>query len=133
MHDRFTFRVWHKEKEYMYKNVAIGVGKSKIGYKLSGKKRYVWEETERIAVMQCTGYRDSKDKRIFDGDILKFGKRGNYLAEVRWDDYKFMFKKKGGKKLIDKFGHWGRVNHVEVVGNIYENPEILEPKEESDE
>lgn len=133
MHERFTFRVWHKEKEYMYENVAIGVGKSKIGYKLSGKKRYVWEETQKIVVMQCTGYKDNNGELIFDGDILEFGKRGDYIAIVLWDDYKFMFQKKGSKKLIDKFGHWGKISNVEILGNIHENPELFYgEKEEED-
>ncbi|MFC1622135.1 YopX family protein [Patescibacteria group bacterium] len=126
MNRRFEFRVWHKEKEYMYRNVAIGVGKSKIGYRLSGKKRYVWEEEGNIVVNQYTGYNDSKGEPIFDGDILKFGANGGYLATVLWDDYKFTFKIKGESTYTDKFGHWGRVSNVKVIGNIYENPELLE-------
>jgi len=109
----------------MYKNVAVGVGKNKIGFKLSSKKRYVWEETENIIVNQCTGYRDDNDRRIFDGDILKFGKKGSYLASVHWEDYKFVFRKKGASTCIDKFAHWGKMDNVKIIGNIYENPELL--------
>jgi len=126
MNERFEFRVWHKGKKYMYENVAIGVGQNKVGYKTSGKKRYVWEETNRIVVMQCTGFRDSNDIKIFDRDIIKFGKRGNYIGIVRWQSYKFMFRKKGAKKFVDKFGQWKTSNHVEVIGNTFENPELLE-------
>ncbi len=125
MHERFTFRVWHKEKKHMYENVAIGVGESKIGYKLSGKKRYMWEDTTRIEVMQCTGYKDSNGKLIFDGDIVKFGKRGNQLYTVKWDDYRFLFAKKGNKRLQDKFAQWKSVGYVEIVGNIFEDPELV--------
>lgn len=126
MSDRFIFRVWHKEKQHMYKNVAVGVGKNKIGYRISGKKRYAWEETENIVVNQCTGYRDSDDKRIFDGDILEFGKRNKYITSVHWKDHKFVFKKKGSSKFIDKFAQWNKVSYVKVIGNIYQNSELLE-------
>jgi uncharacterized phage protein (TIGR01671 family) len=125
MHDRFKFRVWHKDKKYMYENVAVGVGKSKIGYKLAGKKRYVWEETQKIVVMQCTGFQDSKGELIFDRDILKFGKRGNNIGLVRWVDYKFMVRKKGSKKYLDKFASWKKLGHVEVLGNLFENPGLF--------
>jgi len=132
MNERFVFKVWHKEKEYMYKNVAVGVGKHKVGYKLSGKRRYSWEETEKIVILQYTGYNDSKGNRIFDGDVLKFGSSKTYLASVHWVDYQFLFKKKGSSKYIDKFAHWGRVGKVKVMGNIYENPELLSDKEEDE-
>jgi uncharacterized phage protein (TIGR01671 family) len=127
---RFQFRVWHKKKDHMYKNVAVGVGESKVGYKMSGRKRYVWERTEDVVINQYTGYKDSKGNEIFEGDILKFGKSRPYLATVHWIDYQFVFKKKGSSSYTDKFTHWGRVNNVEVLGNIYENPELLKSKKE---
>lgn len=126
MTDRFTFRVWHKGKQYMYNNAAIGVGKNKVGYKISGKKRYSWEETELIVVQQCTGYRDTKDTRIFEGDIVEFGKSKRTKGVVVWDEYRYMFNMQDEKKLNDKFGNWNRISYSKVIGNIYENPELLE-------
>jgi len=128
MNERFEFKVWHKDKKYMYRNVAIGVGKHKIGYRLSGKRRYSWENTESIVILQYTGYKDSKGNQIFDGDVLKFGSSKTYLATVHWDDYRFVFKKIGNSKFMDKFAQWGKVSNVLVIGNIYETPELLESK-----
>jgi len=125
MNERFEFRVWHKEKNYMYRNVAVGVGENRVGYRLSGKKRYSWEDTENIVILQYVGYKDSEGNKIFDGDILKFGSNKTYLASVLWQDYKFVFKKIGSSKTIDKFAQWNRILHVLVVGNIFENPELL--------
>ena len=110
----------------MYNNVAIGVGNNKIGYKISGKKRYAWEETQRIVVMQCTGYRDSQDKKIFDRDIVRFDKRGRKHYLLRWRNYKFLFKKVGTKEFEDKFKNWKKSSYVEIIGNYFENPELLE-------
>ena len=127
MNERYEFKVWHKDKHYMYKNVAVGVGDNKIGYRLSGKSRYSWENTEEIVILQYTGFIDSKGKKIFDGDILKFGTSKTYLMSVHWREYKFVFKKKGSTKLVDKFSQWNKIGNVLVLGNIYENPELLSP------
>ncbi|MFC1722303.1 YopX family protein [Patescibacteria group bacterium] len=125
MKNRFIFRVWHKGKKHMYENVAVGVGENKIGFKISGKKRYVWEDTSNIVVNQCTGYTDNNGNNIFDGDILKFGKTNSYNASVHWEDYKFIFRKNGSTKDLDKFATWGKIKHVKIIGNVYENPELL--------
>ena len=125
MIDRYVFRVWHKGKQHMYKNVAIGVGTNKIGYKMSGKRRYTWEEAENIVVNQCTGFKDSHDKNIFEGDIVRFGNNNSQIMSVHWQDYKYLFRKKLSSKSIDKFQHWKRFKSVEVIGNIFENSELL--------
>ena len=109
----------------MYKNVAIGVGINKIGYKMSGKNRYTWEETENIVVSQCTGFVDSHDNTIFEGDIVRFGINNSQIMSVHWEGYKYLFRKGRSSKFIDKFQHWERFKSVEVIGNIFENSELL--------
>jgi len=128
MNDRFEFKVWHKGKEYMYENVAIGVGNHKIGYRLSGKRRYSWESTEDIEILQFTSYKDAKGTKIFEGDILKFGTSKTYLMSVLWKEYSYLFKKVGSTKLVDKFSQWNKIDNVLVIGNIYETPELLDSK-----
>ena len=131
MDDRFKFRVWHKEKEHMYRNVAIGVGKDKVGYKLGNiKGRYVWEETDDFIVNQSTGHKDMKGKWIFEHDIVKFGNKKSYLAIAVWDGYKFVFEDPESGDQEDKFAHWGKIKHVKIMGNIYEDKELTEEEEE---
>lgn len=126
MNERFKFRVWQKEKEHMYRNAAIGVGNEKVGYKLSNiKNKYVWEETDEFIINQYTGFNDQKGNKIFEGDIVKFGNKKSYLAEVIWDEYRFMFKLLNKNELLDKFSSWGKIKHVKIVGNKYENPELF--------
>ena len=110
----------------MYRNAAIGVGTNKIGYKLANvKNKYVWENTDDFTINQYTGYEDKTGKRIFEGDIVQFGKKKKDRFIVVWNDYKFVFKKVGSKSLTDKFASWGRLKHVTILGNIYETPELL--------
>lgn len=133
MNERFRFRVWQKEKEHMYQNAAVGVGKNRVGYKLANiKNKYVWEETDEFIINQYTGFKDKAGIWIFEGDLVKFGNKRTYLTEVIWDEYKFAFKNVDTDKVEDKFSNWGKIKHVKVVGNIYENPELLEDEETED-
>ncbi len=84
---------------------------------------------------QYTGLTDKNGKRIFEGDIIKASKFGvddgkghNFagydLFSVKWDN--------GGFVL---FNRWRRFNlrdskkDYEVVGNIFDNPKLLEVAE----
>ena len=65
---------------------------------------------------------DKNKKRIFEGDIFKLGSEKD-LFEVRFEHGCFLAYLKG-----EQFGILGELHtcFIEVVGNIYDNPELLE-------
>ncbi len=72
---------------------------------------------ESVIPMQYTGLLDLKYQEIWEGDIIRYGKTGIHIVE--WDDTKgrwtwggFTFSNSALKTLT-------------VIGNIYENPELL--------
>ena len=76
----------------------------------------------QIILMQFTGLKDNKSgKEIYEGDIVKI-ENPYYLDnwEVIFEDGGFKWWRKDmGQKDLDT------VTKVEVIGNIYENPELL--------
>jgi uncharacterized phage protein (TIGR01671 family) len=70
-------------------------------------------------LMQYTGLKDSNKKEIYEGDILK---AGNIIGTVFYKAPAFELKTKTTEVFLicnDTF---------EIIGNIYENPEMLNAK-----
>ena len=76
-------------------------------------------------LMQYTGLKDKNGKEIYEGDIIREsdGDGGYIYAKVVYYKDGFMGKEKGFEPEypISDFK-----NETEVIGNIYENPELLE-------
>ena len=74
-------------------------------------------------VVQYTGLTDKNGVKIFEGDIARYD---DELVVVEWaeDAAMFMVRAFYGGILTDFSQIWGA--DIEVIGNIHENPELLE-------
>src|SRR3990167_612520 len=85
------------------------------GATISLEWKHGWE------IMQYAGLKDKNGKEIYEGDIFNQGdKKIKYLVE--WVDTGFK-----GKQLGTNTSWVGLEFHqrfIEVIGNIYENPEL---------
>lgn len=85
-----------------------------------------------IEVLQFTGLQDINGKEIYEGDILKYNfpydGRLKHISPVTYLETQASF---GLKDIYGNEIPLYRItanNYFEVVGNIYENPELLEGK-----
>lgn len=104
----------------------------KRGNSWSGQKR----EAEDIELMQFTGLTDKNGKEIYEGDIVETPKGIKY--GVFWSPTKTKFALKTANVwtiyLAGAQRQWiyramESATKFEVIGNIYENPELLNQKE----
>lgn len=96
-------------------------------------------EQRAFNVMQYTGLKDKHGKEIYEGDVVKYTLKSYYnktvteMIPVTWGSYS------DGGEYVDNVECWmirykslsdicdNKYNQsVEVIGNIYENPELLE-------
>ena len=91
----------------------------------SGKlDKAVWVNPETVG--QFTGRIDKNGKKVFEHDILQICD-GVSRGIVQWweNDQCYVLETKEGWH-IDDFGNYGRPEYYEVIGNIHDNPELLE-------
>lgn len=129
MVSRFNFRVWGKNT----KNFVIGMNIFMRGskYALSQIDKFLNPITlasENYIIMQSTGLEDRNGKEIFEGDIVKIVGT-NEIFPVKYYNNFCCF----GLK-VEQDGTRGIcynldkkiAKDIEVIGNIYENKELLE-------
>lgn len=119
MNDRFMFRGITKGKvnEFIYGSLLWYAGEPQIWDK-DGKNYIVKHET----VQQCTGLKDKNGKLIYEGDILQQPQLPHkVVCEWYKDGFWLNGFMNGAKRELRNMHNW-----YEVIGNIYENKELLE-------
>ena len=103
----------------------------------------IWIEEEKDwlhfddyeCIMQSTGLFDRNGKEIFEGDIITNGQ--NVMCMKRHNTLGFYVEEKGevefiaGCAVLEDFEEDAKeiADRLEIIGNIYENPELLEVEE----
>ena len=123
------YRAWDKIHKTMYEVddiMSVEFGKSEISVKTLFFERTSRYDFNDIVLMQSTGFTDKNGKEIFEGDILD--SEDGFLAgvvELRQNLGMFV-------STLIKCNNFERLCNVldstQIIGNVWENPELLEVK-----
>jgi len=118
MNRELKFRVWDNLKKEWLKNKVYhfnlfcnesGVGEFRLN-----------QHPEGFTIQQYTGLKDSKGVEIYEGDILTCKYADQEVTEAIEYSEEYAAFTHGEKAL------WrGWLGEAEIIGNIFENPELL--------
>lgn len=146
MEERLRFKVWNKRLKKMYDVRSMSYYKNQIvrievceKYENGESDILIFDEYERMidecVLLQCTGMKDDNNILIYEGDIIEIWKMAGNIHKnmfVKWRDSQSSFRlydmtfatpqkiPYGDKRSM------GAVTSMIIIGNIYENPELLE-------
>lgn len=122
------YRVWMKSLKWMCDVTNISFDSKFVDICQQGDTERYTEmsvEFDEITLMQSTGLHDKNGKEIFEGDVVKLAK--DVYSEPTY--YKVV-RHRGGAYRLESKQHgcelWLRHTDCEVVGNVYENKELLD-------
>lgn len=147
MEDRYLFKAKRKDDGQWVKGTVLfhDVDAATIFNQHPADGSLQGFEVDTSTICQCTGLKDENGNLIWEGDIILFQRDNDdcpfpnkdtkkRLGKVFYKDFRTTFAigigKNGSESLNDDL--WKYVqngNRVEVIGNIFDNPELLESEE----
>lgn len=116
------FRIWDKVKEEFTKDRIFIDNTGKI-YKIKKENKILDIDSKFCILNFSIEHRDKNNKEIFEGDIIKYGEKYFqiiYRKEI--SSWSINFSKKDNSRPCTNVGI---LKKCEIVGNIYENKELL--------
>ena len=125
------YRAWMKSLKWMCDVTNISFDSKFVDICQQGDTERYTEmsvEFDEITLMQSTGLKDKNGKEVFVGDIIKCtrGCPHEVYLEKEYGGTYFGGMPAVYLKYLGEGYAW--TEHEEIIGNIYENPELLEDK-----
>lgn len=123
------FRAWHKEKKEIVDAEEIDFMNKVINYidndYENNRQEIRGAYFEDIELMQYKGLKDMREKEIYEGDIVKL--RANHGIGVikYYDEWGAFIVEYIKPRPLAVLGMNYYKEDIEVLGNIYENPELI--------
>jgi uncharacterized phage protein (TIGR01671 family) len=129
MNREIKFKFWNKKNSRFLQNGNNSIDKTIFD---------LWDWVEVMGTctsfpmgdyvfVQCTGLTDSNDVPIYEGDIIIDTQKQKY--EIIFDENHARYDLKVcGENKLSQTSYFTQIyekKHIEVIGNIFENPELL--------
>lgn len=133
------FRAWDKKTKTMYEVKSIVFTLQSmlcVNKKAVYPERTLYLDDDDTILMQYTGLKDKNGVEIFEGDIVdaydyyenlgRKYKTTRFTGVITYEENSFYLK--DGEGFFNN--RWVNAEEIEIIGNIYENPDLLESVEE---
>ena len=117
------FRAWHKPMQRMSEVLAISYERQKVKIRHLRGTTHMTVPFYDVELMQSTGIVDKNGQEIFDGDVVRiFDEK---LSKIYYSDGAFCVDILNGGTPLHAFSS----EQLEIIGDIYRNPELVEDLE----
>lgn len=141
MEDRYLFKAKRTDNGEWVKGALVYDGRDKL-YRIITEINYSTgtclttdnaPRVDKSTICQCTGLKDENDKLIWENDIVKFDTycyeklASSIISQIKWcNDLCALSLVVNNRGTRGTLGHLLDLNNEgEVVGNIFDNPELL--------
>ena len=129
------FRAWDLSRKKMWTAEQMGIDELTLNpdgrgfVNVSGASQKLSQYMSHIMPMQYTGIRDKHGVEIYEGDIIylcytyedaRLESGWGWIVVIEWDN------RQEEEEHFQGFNVPFDGEHCEVIGNIYENPELLD-------
>ena len=147
MIDRFKFKVKFKtdDKIEIFDVIDINFDSQQVSFRRQDGMVYnIGLGVKGTELIQCTGLKDNRGKLIYEGDIVKYFCPAEYCSDelhkcpecysgengsVHYDEDLAMYEYRSKSDQCPLTDNINTEEDLEIIGNIYENPELLKDGE----
>ena len=142
MKDRYLFKAKRIDNgEWVQGNILLDIEKNKPSetYRIYPIDHVdICRVVDETTICQCTGLKDKNGKLIWEGDVVKkefytdydtCANSEEYIGIVKVSDCARLVTNIRGKctrSIFEAMSYWKDVKYFEVIGNVFDNPELLE-------